>query len=366
MDKDQLLSVAKETVHRFWRDNPDLQTKAGSWGLPHTVEHGVPGADDYSQMEIDVFHDDEACRHVRVSGLIDDGRGLAGEYSLIVNMKGGWFPRVGVSGNGLGSSEQGSFWGGMQFVFAVIEIFLPELMSALSGPASIPLANRFRRVGHGLIGLACLFIVLRLGWWLLVGREAGRQADGLLAYELAIVVVLIVMGLAALSLSRRAFQPGPNHSAQAQGTNLSGESMSSEEVGERDAWIQGLVARHELRLSRSFSSSSPSLYRRLSRVSWLRLASALKGRVPLEVWQIEVEGIPLEFSFHADAECFRLKEQDGVVDVRATIIPGERAAMRVRLLDQAGSVRELHLLPQPSLRYPLLVFVDAVPITFQR
>lgn len=254
----------------------------------------------------------------------------------------------------------------MQFVLAVLEIFLPELMSALSGPASIPLANRFRRVGYGLIGLACLFIVLRLGWWLLVGGEAGRAVDALLAYELAIVVVLIVMGLAALSLSRRGFRQGSSNSPQVQGANLDGEVISPEEAAALDAWVSGLVARHELRLSRSFSPSSLSLYRRLSRVSWLRLASALKGRVPLEVWQIEVEGIPLEFSFHADAECFRLKEQDGVVDVRATIIPGERAAMRVRLLDQAGSVRELDLLPQPSLRYPLLVFVDAVPITFQR
>lgn len=88
MDKDQLLSVARDTVHRFWRDNPDFWAKAGFWGQPHAVEHGVPGADDYWQMEIDVFHDDEACRRVRVSGLIDDGRGLAGEYSLIINRKG--------------------------------------------------------------------------------------------------------------------------------------------------------------------------------------------------------------------------------------------------------------------------------------
>lgn len=254
----------------------------------------------------------------------------------------------------------------MQFVLAVLEIFLPELMSALSGPASMPMANRFRRVGYGLIGLACLFIVLRLGWWYLVGREAGRLLDDLLAYDLAIVAILVMMGLAALSLSRRPFQQKSGISAQGPCGALGGKAMSPEDAEALDAWFSGLATCQDLRLSRSFSPSSPSRYRRLSRVSWFRMVNALKGRVPLEVWQIEVEGVALEFSFHADAECFRLKEQDGVVDVRATIIPGERAAMRVRLLDQAGSVRELDLLPQPSLRYPLLVFVDAVPITFQR
>lgn len=79
----------------------------------------------------------------------------------------------------------------MQIVLAVFEIFLPELMSVLSGPASVPLAGRFRRVGYGLIGLACLYLALRLGWWFLVGRATGRLPDDLLAYDLAIVAVPI-------------------------------------------------------------------------------------------------------------------------------------------------------------------------------
>lgn len=251
----------------------------------------------------------------------------------------------------------------MNLILELLEIFLPELMSAMSGPASIPLVSRFKRLAYGLFALALLYLFVRLGWWFLAGYEHGSLVKVLLARDWPILMVLIVLGFVALSLARRALLQGKGK-VQAKGSASSGGGVRRNECTGR--MVSAVVAGYELRLSRSFSPASLSQYRRRSRVSWLRMPRALKGRVPLELWQIEVEGIPLEFSFHADAECFRLKEQDGVVDVRATIIPGERAAMRVRLLDQAGSVRELDLLPQPSLRYPLLVFVDAVPITFQR
>ncbi|MDO5103095.1 MAG: hypothetical protein Q4D91_09390 [Lautropia sp.] len=253
----------------------------------------------------------------------------------------------------------------MNLFIELLEIFLPELMSAMSGASSIPLANRFKRVAYGLFALALLYAVLRLAWWFWVGHEPGDRMEDLLARELPVMFLLVVMGFVALSLSRRALLQGAGK-AQVHGAASRGEAVSSKDMAALDEWVSAVAAGYELRLSRPFSPSSPSHYRRQSRVSWLRMASALKGQVPLETWRLEVEGIPLEFSFYAGAECFRLREQGGEDEVRGTIIPGERAAMRVMLVDQAGSVRELDLMPQPSLRYQLLVFVDAVPITFRR
>lgn len=255
----------------------------------------------------------------------------------------------------------------MNLLIELLEIFLPELMSAMSGPSSIPLSNRFKRVAYGLFALAGLYAVLRLACWSWAGHEHGSMVDELVARELPVMLVLVVMGFVALSLSRRALlQAQGAGKAQAPGAASSKEAVSSKDMAALDTWVSEVTACYELRLSRPFSPSSPSHYRRQSRVSWLKMASALKGRVPLETWQVEVEGIPLEFSFYVGAECFRLREQGGEDEVRGTIIAGERAAMRVKLVDQAGSARELDLIPQPSLRYQLLVFVDAVPITFRR
>lgn len=254
----------------------------------------------------------------------------------------------------------------MQFIVAVLEVFLPELMSVMSGPSSIPLANRFKRVGYGLIGLSFSYFVFRLVWVRFFQDEVSL-VEGLLGQDLPILMALIVVGGVALSLSRQASMPvtgvGRDPTLAAASSR---DVVSSEDIEALDEWVAEVAAGYELRLSRSFSPASPSHYRRESRVSWLKLASALKGRVPLETWKIEVEGISLTFSFFAGSECFRVREQDGLDEVCGTIIPGERAAMRVRLVDQSGSVRELDLIPQPSLRYQLLVFVDAVPIALRR
>ena len=88
MNKDELLLVAKETVHQFWRENPDIRSKVHNQKQPYAIEHSAFGEDDYWQMEIDVVPDDGDGCNVRVSGLIDNGRDLKGGYALIVGPDG--------------------------------------------------------------------------------------------------------------------------------------------------------------------------------------------------------------------------------------------------------------------------------------
>lgn len=121
-----------------------------------------------------------------------------------------------------------------------------------------------------------------------------------------------------------------------------------------------------LRLTQPFSPSVAGFYRKQSGLPWLGMLDACRGRVALEVWHLNVEGVALRFSLFADRECFRLQEVDGDAEVRCVIVPGEQARMSVRLVDSGGAWRDLDLIPQPSLSWPLLVFVNAMPLTFKR
>ncbi|MDO4683014.1 MAG: hypothetical protein Q4B17_09550 [Lautropia sp.] len=85
MNKEELLSLAKEAVHRFWRDNPDLRAKADEEGQPLSFEHGRWGDEGYYQMEIEAMYDDSEKVNVRVSAFVEDGIGLKGHYTIIVD-----------------------------------------------------------------------------------------------------------------------------------------------------------------------------------------------------------------------------------------------------------------------------------------
>lgn len=243
----------------------------------------------------------------------------------------------------------------MNLVVDIIEIFLPELTSALAGPSSAPLANRLRRVGYGLFGLVLLYLLgtfLWCGW-----RQGGACLPvWLTPAEVMLLGALGALGLVALILARGAVAHLPSVEVGGQGT-LQHESDAP------DVPV-AVVSRLELTLSRPFSPSSTGSYRKRSGLPWFGLRAACRGQVALETWQIEVEGVVLIFSLFASQDCFRLAEEGTGAEVRCMIVPGERAGMSVRLVDSQGSMRDLALIPQVSFRCPLLVFVDARPLAF--
>lgn len=87
-EKETLLSVIKNAVHRFRSEQIDLLLSSEEISAPHAFESGVFGENGYHQVEIDVFFDDADKRNKRILGLIDNGRDLKGNYSLIVNERG--------------------------------------------------------------------------------------------------------------------------------------------------------------------------------------------------------------------------------------------------------------------------------------
>ncbi|MDO5103096.1 MAG: hypothetical protein Q4D91_09395 [Lautropia sp.] len=89
MNKEELLSLAREAVHRFWQDNPDLFAKADEAAQPVSLEHGTWGESGYYQMEIEAMYDDPNKRAVRVVAFIEDACGLKGHYAIIVDGQGG-------------------------------------------------------------------------------------------------------------------------------------------------------------------------------------------------------------------------------------------------------------------------------------
>lgn len=105
-EKETMLSVVKDAVHRFRDDQIDLLRSSDESPAPHAFESGVFGEDGYHQVEIDVFFDDADKRNKRVLGLIDNGRGLKGSYSLIVNEQGEI-----VSEGGQVDEKRGWWWG---------------------------------------------------------------------------------------------------------------------------------------------------------------------------------------------------------------------------------------------------------------
>lgn len=88
MNKEELLSLAKEAVHRFWQDNPDLRAKVEEAGQPLALEHGSWGDEGYYQMEIEAMYDDPDKRNVRVSAFIEGGNGVKGHHAIIVDAQG--------------------------------------------------------------------------------------------------------------------------------------------------------------------------------------------------------------------------------------------------------------------------------------
>lgn len=88
MNKEELLSLAREAVHRFWKDNPDLRAKADEEGQPFSFENGRWGDEGYYQMEIEAIYDDSERKNVRVSAFVEDAGDLKGHHAIIVDPSG--------------------------------------------------------------------------------------------------------------------------------------------------------------------------------------------------------------------------------------------------------------------------------------
>lgn len=85
MNEEELQSLAKEAVHRFWQDHPDLRAKADEEGQPLSLEYGRWGDEGYYQMEIEAMYDDPDKKNVRVSAFVEGAGGLKGHHTIIVD-----------------------------------------------------------------------------------------------------------------------------------------------------------------------------------------------------------------------------------------------------------------------------------------
>lgn len=83
--KEVLLSVIKSDVHEYLKEYADLIATLDGSVSPSVVERGNFGGDDYCQTEVEFFFDDDKKVNKRILGLIDDGRGTKGSYSIIID-----------------------------------------------------------------------------------------------------------------------------------------------------------------------------------------------------------------------------------------------------------------------------------------
>ena len=244
----------------------------------------------------------------------------------------------------------------MNIIIDILEVFLPELTSSLAGPSSAPLANRFRRVGYGLIGLSILYLIGALAWcgW---RQKSDCAQTALTPADFLLLSSLVLLGLVALILAR-------NSVAHATGiaTNQQDQPKDVADIPDECSADSCL----ELKLTREFDQSSSGFYRKKSGVPWIRMLAACQGRIALEVWEVEVKGVSLRLSLFVGQECFRLREEGGDAEVRYVVVPYVPVRMSVRLVDAQGARRDLDLIPQKSPRHPLLVFVNAMPLTFRK
>jgi uncharacterized BrkB/YihY/UPF0761 family membrane protein len=89
----------------------------------------------------------------------------------------------------------------MQLLLIIIEIFLPEIASALSGSQSHPLRIRLFRAGIGII-VVCLVYLLIVAIYRYLFNGVDHFYDMLSGYEITSLSTLAVLGIGLLLLSK--------------------------------------------------------------------------------------------------------------------------------------------------------------------
>lgn len=277
----------------------------------------------------------------------------------------------------------------MQFLLDVIEIFLPEVSRAMSGPACLPLRRRLLRAGIGFFVIIVGYMSARLLWAVMVARQ-DLSPDIFLFSEKILLAILFLSGVLCVLLSR---SEGPKGTGKGKGDSIgqirshaesdhavkgdapAGSLVPGSSPGEEAFAVDELVGRGvdgtggviqsgrlALSVATVFDSRQASSFWRQSGLPWTAIREAFKGIRPLEVWRIDVNGVALEFSFHAGVESLRVREVGQDSGVSCMLLPDEKPGMLLRLVDPEGRVHDLDVFPQKSLRHPLLVFLDGFPL----
>lgn len=243
----------------------------------------------------------------------------------------------------------------MHLILDLLEIFLPELAGAMSGPASMSVRRRLLRVGLAFFAVAAIYIAARLVWAVVLNREA-ISPDIFSLSEKVSLAVFFVSGVVYVLLSRVG-KATVDVSQTAPGLP-SGLHDVDQTVDQE--W------RPEIRLAATFDATKAGHFYLKSRFPWRRFREVLRGGHPVEEWQIEVQGVSLVLGLYLGAEYLRIREQGGTDEARFALAQGTKPGLILRLVDAAGETRDLDIVPQKSLRQELLVFVDGVPLPLSR
>jgi hypothetical protein len=223
----------------------------------------------------------------------------------------------------------------MQLLLNILEALLPEVASTLAGPESRQLRRRLFRSGVGIL-LLCLgyLVAVAIHWYL--SLDARNLSTLLSVYEIVPLGFLSMFGFALLLLST--IEP------------KQGSTASTREFSPSSTTI--------IQVSGVFESAGGRSSRKVRSAKWSEYLNILKGANPENIWTIVVDGIEIHISFSISTGVRASQAPTGGHTLLNVEGSWNRLKIRMMLVDEKGTSRDIEVCPKGTLTPRIEVRID--------